>query len=513
MEAVLQGPSGRIVLAPTPLTIGRTPDNQLVVSDPKASSHHAEIRPTGQGFSIIDLGSTNGTFVNNQRIDPNIPRSLTSGDRIRIGDTVFNYTATGAAESYGGPGGFSEYTPTVAAGPYSEPVAGPSAQPSAGMSSGSSQNTGYGQGAQPPYTPPPQQPYAPLPQQYGQPQQYPSSSPSYTPYPPPPAAPSNYAAPYPPPLVPVPAPYSPTPAPKKTGGGSRILLIVLAAIIVLGAGGGFLIYHFLTLPKPVISITSKFHAGSVNAGSTGTSLHVTGQKFSTNSPITFLLDGTPAAGSTNIPSDANGNVITDLTISSAWIVGDHTITAKDGNGYTTGTGIPVKIVPQGQANTPGPNGAPPDDMKFTINISIQVTDTTTGKSLGSFSQTLNVTGQPDPAGGIVCQSRDNGQPQSTPGTFTGGGSYTEVLVYQCSGSYKAGKLSYVETVTSDKYMLSDGGTCTVSTPYMYERLQGTFTASTAVSGRFNATGTKANCTDNTTVTSNPLSGKWTGQSS
>ena len=104
MEAVLQGPSGLTVLGPAVLTIGRTADNQLVVNDPKASSHHAEVRPSEQSydksgtyFSIIALGSTNGTVVNNQRLARNVPRPLANGDRIRIGDTVFIYTATDVA--------------------------------------------------------------------------------------------------------------------------------------------------------------------------------------------------------------------------------------------------------------------------------------------------------------------------------------------------------------------------------------------------------------------------------
>ncbi len=68
LDASLNGPSGRITLGTNVLTIGRSASNQLVVSDPKTSSRHAEIRPEGSDYTLIDLGSTNGTFVNGQRL-------------------------------------------------------------------------------------------------------------------------------------------------------------------------------------------------------------------------------------------------------------------------------------------------------------------------------------------------------------------------------------------------------------------------------------------------------------
>src|SRR6266852_1311533 len=76
MKAVLNGPFGQVELGLAPLTIGRTPGNQLVLAEPKVSSHHAEIRPQGQDYVIIDLGSTNGTFVNDQRLTSNVPSPL-----------------------------------------------------------------------------------------------------------------------------------------------------------------------------------------------------------------------------------------------------------------------------------------------------------------------------------------------------------------------------------------------------------------------------------------------------
>jgi FHA domain len=164
MEAALNGPAGRIVLGPAEITVGRLSSNQLMVNDPKASSRHATISPAGQGYRITDLGSTNGTFVNEQRLSPNAPFTLNPGDRIRIGDTTFTYEVAGAAPIaptvYGGPGPGQGYDPTVAAAsPYSQYEASP---PPAYQSP-----PGYQVApAQPPYQAPP--PAYPL---YGSPAQ------------------------------------------------------------------------------------------------------------------------------------------------------------------------------------------------------------------------------------------------------------------------------------------------------------------------------------------------------
>ncbi|MBO0794789.1 MAG: FHA domain-containing protein, partial [Ktedonobacteraceae bacterium] len=91
MTAALQGPLGRIALESPRITVGRAQDNQLVVSDPKASAHHAVIQLHGESYTVTDLGSTNGTFVNEQKLDRNIPQFLKSSDKVRIGDTVFIY--------------------------------------------------------------------------------------------------------------------------------------------------------------------------------------------------------------------------------------------------------------------------------------------------------------------------------------------------------------------------------------------------------------------------------------
>ncbi len=159
MDASLNGPLGPISLTTMILTMGRIQDNQIVVNDPKASSHHAEIRPTVYGYSIVDLGSTNGTYVNEQRLEPHNPRALTSADTIRIGDTRFTYTASGSSPEvpptvYAAPGsnfGGDGYQPTVSAPPPAYNNYTPQAAPPP-FSSPNYQ--GYAPPQQPGYVPP-----------------------------------------------------------------------------------------------------------------------------------------------------------------------------------------------------------------------------------------------------------------------------------------------------------------------------------------------------------------------
>jgi hypothetical protein len=289
-------------------------------------------------------------------------------------------------------------------------------------------------------------------------------------------------------------------------------VIALVILVLVGGGVGTAIY-LLTRPHPVISsVTSQYHVGSTPAGATGTTFHVSGQHFSGNSAITFLLDGQPVPGNAPVQSDANGNVNANLTVTSSWTTGNHTLTARDASNDTTQAGFVVTIVPAGEANTPGPNGAPPDEMSFKLNITIQHHDVVNNQTFTPFQETLIITGRPDPAGGTVCQSGDDGQQHTYNGTLNNGSiSYQETYVETCSGTYKGGQLSYTQTVTNDQFSLSDGATCTVSSPYTYEQLQGTFTTATTIAGTYSLGAVKAPCDDGTTVTFDAESGTWTGQ--
>lgn len=68
------------------LTIGRDITNDIVINDPEVSRHHSRLVRTASGFEVEDLRSTNGTFVNRQRVTNPVP--LTDGDLLGFGETV-----------------------------------------------------------------------------------------------------------------------------------------------------------------------------------------------------------------------------------------------------------------------------------------------------------------------------------------------------------------------------------------------------------------------------------------
>ena len=77
------------VVLPAParfLHIGRADDNDVVVDDLSVSRHHADLRNTGHGFEILDLGSRNGTFLNG---NPVFRAVVTEQDLVGIGPATF----------------------------------------------------------------------------------------------------------------------------------------------------------------------------------------------------------------------------------------------------------------------------------------------------------------------------------------------------------------------------------------------------------------------------------------
>jgi ABC transport system ATP-binding/permease protein len=87
LPSVDRRPTARLPLPAKVMRIGRTPENDLVVSDLGVSRQHAELRKSQSGrYEIIDLGSHNGTFVNGSRV---ARAELTEDDIISVGHATF----------------------------------------------------------------------------------------------------------------------------------------------------------------------------------------------------------------------------------------------------------------------------------------------------------------------------------------------------------------------------------------------------------------------------------------
>jgi diguanylate cyclase (GGDEF)-like protein len=80
----------RHVLGDAPVTIGRGPDCDVRIHDSSVSRHHARIQQDLDGFYLYDLGSTNGTYVND-RSDASC--RLNDGDYVRVGNCIFRFLA------------------------------------------------------------------------------------------------------------------------------------------------------------------------------------------------------------------------------------------------------------------------------------------------------------------------------------------------------------------------------------------------------------------------------------
>jgi hypothetical protein len=72
------------------VTVGRAADNDLVLSDPEVSRHHARLEPDGQHWRAVDLGSTNGTWLNGVRLNA---ADIAAGDELAFGGVRYTVAA------------------------------------------------------------------------------------------------------------------------------------------------------------------------------------------------------------------------------------------------------------------------------------------------------------------------------------------------------------------------------------------------------------------------------------
>jgi pSer/pThr/pTyr-binding forkhead associated (FHA) protein len=104
-DAAVAGPEGEVTIESGPdaghthratdkaLRLGRSPDNDVILRDPATSGHHARLERRGEGFWVVDLGSTNGTFVNGESVQE---RQLSHGDRLTVGQNSLQFSVLGA---------------------------------------------------------------------------------------------------------------------------------------------------------------------------------------------------------------------------------------------------------------------------------------------------------------------------------------------------------------------------------------------------------------------------------
>ena len=92
---VQRGPSAgsRFLLDTDEVSAGRHPDSEIFLDDVTVSRRHAEFHRTGETFTVSDVGSLNGTYVNRDRIDE---VALQGGDEVQIGKYRLVYFASHA---------------------------------------------------------------------------------------------------------------------------------------------------------------------------------------------------------------------------------------------------------------------------------------------------------------------------------------------------------------------------------------------------------------------------------
>ncbi len=81
----------RFLLDAPEICVGRTPSNGIVVPDDSVSREHARIFSSGDAVEIEDLGSSNGTFIYDERVRSRV--ELRDGDMLRLGTVLFKFFA------------------------------------------------------------------------------------------------------------------------------------------------------------------------------------------------------------------------------------------------------------------------------------------------------------------------------------------------------------------------------------------------------------------------------------
>ena len=75
-------------LGKSTVTLGRATTNDIILTDTRISRNHAQVECTPQGCSVVDLGSSNGTRLNDERVER---ASMKPGDVLTLGSNQLRY--------------------------------------------------------------------------------------------------------------------------------------------------------------------------------------------------------------------------------------------------------------------------------------------------------------------------------------------------------------------------------------------------------------------------------------
>ncbi len=87
----------RFPLEANPTKVGRGADNEIVLDGDSVSRRHAQFERKGESWYLSDVGSTNGTYCNDEQIQGNV--TLRNGDRVKVGPTIFKFLSGADVES------------------------------------------------------------------------------------------------------------------------------------------------------------------------------------------------------------------------------------------------------------------------------------------------------------------------------------------------------------------------------------------------------------------------------
>jgi pSer/pThr/pTyr-binding forkhead associated (FHA) protein len=87
------------VVSPSGITIGRSAPADIIVTGSAVSRSHCKVELAGDKLRVTDLNSTNGTFVDNKRIDRTA--MLPAGSTLRVGNVTFEHEVVPRAEAAG----------------------------------------------------------------------------------------------------------------------------------------------------------------------------------------------------------------------------------------------------------------------------------------------------------------------------------------------------------------------------------------------------------------------------